>query len=660
MDELSGKKPLGTFSRRWSAAALLAASFTASQAQTIGELAVFGDNVADPGNIPGLLAAGNAAGLGPVDTNFPPSPPYFGNRYSNGPVAAEILPGLTGIEADSVVNLAVGNAFSAQLPVSLAGGVLIGNGSSIPGPIGRGLLALNNTDVTSQIGSYLASRPVIAAQDLMLVYMSANDAALALNTIGLTGLEGSAAQSLIISGATTNARNTAAAAGQLIAAGARQVVLANLPDIGATPAAAAGGLAGIAAASGFTQVANGALASAAAQLATDSGAVVTVFDSFSLLNDITANPAKYGLSNVTAPCLAVPDCVSDPALAQQFLFWDAFFPTASVQAIAAAALADTVNAPKTLAAQGEVSRYSAEKFVQSMLSGELGGSGAEQVNRPGWSVSAGYQRLDWQRDGELFAFGYDAQISRVSLAAQFTGETLTGGVVLSQDQGDVDHNGLPAGFDFDSTRLGLYLARRTEDWNMAMAFSFGDDDLENIQRQTGVAGQVARGDTSADSLAVLLQAQRHWLMGSLTLSPTLRLGYSDADLDEYTETGAVSMDQRVAGRRSTASYGELGMELSSAWLGDDGQSLRFRPSASLMYRGELGSDEQQISSRLVTVQEVARTFSIQAPDNDYWRLMLSLEAAHRSGFGLQIGGTVEQGADHMDGFSLWTNVSYRW
>ena len=106
-------------------------------AQAIQALASFGDNVADPGNIPAYLAAGNAAGQGPFDTNFPPSPPYFGNRFSNGPIAVEYLAGLLGVPAGGIDHLGVGNAFSAPLPVILTGGTIVGNGSAIPAPVGR-------------------------------------------------------------------------------------------------------------------------------------------------------------------------------------------------------------------------------------------------------------------------------------------------------------------------------------------------------------------------------------------------------------------------------------------------------------------------------------------------------------------------------------------
>ncbi|MEM1091313.1 MAG: autotransporter domain-containing protein [Pseudomonadota bacterium] len=638
--------------------ALLLALTGGARAQTIGELAVFGDNVADPGNIPALLEAGNQAGLGPVDTNFPPSPPYFGNRYSNGPVAAELLPGLPGIEADSVVNLAVGNAFSAQLPVSLAGGVLIGNGSSIPGPIGRGLAALNETDITSRVNAYLSSRQQFAPDDLMLIYMSANDGALALNTIGLTGLTGAEAQNLILQGATANARNTVAAAGQLVAAGAQQVVLANLPDIGATPAAAAGGLAGVAAASGFSQVANDALAQGAAQLATDTGAVITVFDSFTLLNDITANPGRYGLTDTTNPCLAVPTCVGDPSQADQFLFWDSFFPTARVQSIAAAALADTINAPKTLASQAETTRYAAEKFAQSLLS-DLGRQDHEQTPA-GWRLRLAYDRFDWQRDGETFAFGYDAQLDRITLAAEFIGSEMTAGLALSSDRGDVDHRGIAASHDFDSLRFGAFLARHGENWSIGVAVHFADEELDNIRRVTGVAGQIATGESDGDSLSLLLQMQRSYDWNRWRLSPTLRLGYSESELDEYLETGAVAMNQRVGDRRATNNFAEVGISASSAWSTQSGGGWRLRPLASLFYRSQLGDRSQEINSRLATVQEVVRTFAIDTPDDDYWRLALALEADLSERLSLQLGGTLEEGANRLDGYSAGLSLQYQW
>lgn len=47
---------------------------------SLSNLFVFGDSLSDGGNS-GLLTG----------SSFPPSPPYFGNCYSNGPVAVEYL-----------------------------------------------------------------------------------------------------------------------------------------------------------------------------------------------------------------------------------------------------------------------------------------------------------------------------------------------------------------------------------------------------------------------------------------------------------------------------------------------------------------------------------------------------------------------------------------
>lgn len=635
----------GRFSRQ---AALLFCLFitAAAPAQQISGLAVFGDNIADPGNIPRYLSAANAAGLGPFDANFPPSPPYAGGRFSNGPVAPEYLAGVLGVAPGSVANLAVGNAFSDQLPVILAGGVLIGSGSAIPGPIGRGLFPLNGTDVSSQVRQYLSLVPNPGADDLMVVYASANDGALALNTAALLQLPPDQASLVIQGGALANAVNTAASARALIDAGARQVVLVNLPDIGRTPAAAAGGLSGIAAGTAFSLLTNQALAAAAQGLNDQTPAVVSVFDAFSLLADIVANPGKYGLSDVTNPCLLVAECAANPALADTFLFWDPFYPTTAVHAITAAALADTVNAPKTLAAQAEVGRYGAERFVQGLLS-------APVAERNG--AYALVERLDWSRDGETFSFGYDSQLTRITLGVQHQGaDGVRLGAALAVDRGDVDLNGLPAEFDFDSERIGLRAGLVREAWSADLLLAASQDDYDDISRVTGVAGQVARAQTSGDTFSAVAQAAWHLGGGDWAWHPLLRLGYTEADVDAYDETGAVALAQSVAGREAQSTWGELGIQFLRA------TDQRLRPSAALYYRAEISGDAQVVDSRLVSLREVTRSLHLTAPDDDYLRLELGLDWRVSDALDVGLHAQAANGAARLDGWSAGLRMDYRW
>ena len=613
-------------------------------AQQISGLGVFGDNIADPGNIPGYLQAANNAGLGPFDANFPPSPPYSANRYSNGRVAAEYLSQILGIPDASVTNLAVGNAFSAQLPVDLAGGALIGNGSAIPGPIGRELFPLNNTDVQSQVAQYLATAGPISQDDLMLLYASANDGALALNTIALLQLQGAEAASIIENGAITNAVNTAAAAESLIAAGARQVVFGGLPDIGLTPAAAAGGLSGVAAATAFSQITNQALAAEAVRLNAHSGAVVSVFDSYTLLTDIVANPAKYGITNVTTPCLLDPTCVTDPTTADSYLFWDEFFPTTAVHEISALAIADTVNAPKTLAAQAETGRISGQRFQQHLRhSGESGAFFRISQNSA-------------DRNGETFAFGYNASIRQIALGIEFGESTgWSGAVALGLDNGDVDSEGILADFDFDSLRLGARIGFAGELGRLDLSLARSQDDYDNVRRYTHVADQTAIGATDGDTTTIELSASRYWDAAGIRWAPRLAFSYAKSEVDGYTETGATALEQIVFSRETDGTFGEIGLNVYPVPDND----RRWTPVAGLSYRAFLGDDDQRIRSALLTIPDVVRSFDVGAPDDEWLEAYVGLQLRLSERFLMDVHA---QGfdADASDGYLVSLGLRYLW
>ena len=87
-----------------------------------GDLYAFGDAVADNGNIPKLTGI-----------DYPP-PPYYGNRFSNGPVWPEYFPGLTGLGFTASHDYAVGGAFAGPLTID---GISYDNLGNVPPILGR-------------------------------------------------------------------------------------------------------------------------------------------------------------------------------------------------------------------------------------------------------------------------------------------------------------------------------------------------------------------------------------------------------------------------------------------------------------------------------------------------------------------------------------------
>ena len=69
----------------------------------------------------------------------------------------------------------------------------------------------------------------------------------------------------------------------------------------------------------------------------------TYFDTFAFLNGIEADPAAYGITNLTTPCFNGTTVCADPS---QYLFWDDVHPTTSADALLAAQFDAAVTTPE--------------------------------------------------------------------------------------------------------------------------------------------------------------------------------------------------------------------------------------------------------------------------------------------------------------------------
>jgi len=161
--------------------------------------------------------------------------------------------------------------------------------------------------------------------------------------------------------------------GTLLAAGAKDLLVVNVPDVGLIPEFTTFSPAGQAATATQDSIAyNASLASGVATIAAaNTGASIKLFDLFSFNNAFVANDANVGITNTTEACYVKYDGVTntpatfltinpacgpiDPATGQaanigQFQYWDPIHPTARVQAAFGQALYDfEVPEPASLA-----------------------------------------------------------------------------------------------------------------------------------------------------------------------------------------------------------------------------------------------------------------------------------------------------------------------
>lgn len=115
----------------------------------------------------------------------------------------------------------------------------------------------------------------------------------------------------------------------LISAGATNILVPNLPDIGDTPLILAGGEPAPTDATARTLLFNDTLSSGLDSL---SGANIITLDVFSLTLDTITNPAAYGLTNVDDVCYTGPITGGGGTICanpDEYLYWDGFHPTAT-------------------------------------------------------------------------------------------------------------------------------------------------------------------------------------------------------------------------------------------------------------------------------------------------------------------------------------------
>ena len=252
----------------------------------------FGDSLSDTGNV--SVATGGTS----------PAFPYFDGNFSNGPVWADLLGPMLGL-ASPTASLTGGTNYA------WGGARTSVDGVPIP------------PSTQSQVNTYLTDAGGIADPNaLYTIWTGGND---------INAVAGGAPFGDIEAGGLA----VASMASDLLFAGAQNILVINVPNLGLTPSAD-GNEAG---AEFLSVLFNDYVAAGLDALGSSN---VTLLDSFSLLEAIAADPASYGLSNVDDNCLTTTGGLA----CDDYLFWDGLHPTAAGhQLIADAAFAAVVPVP---------------------------------------------------------------------------------------------------------------------------------------------------------------------------------------------------------------------------------------------------------------------------------------------------------------------------
>jgi phospholipase/lecithinase/hemolysin len=270
-------------------AALIAAGMMAlasghAWGDQITSIVSFGDSLSDVGN--DYIASGG--------TQPAPAADYYQGRFTNGGNWLDYLAHDLGVAAP-VASLAGGSDYAF-------GGASTGSGTTTYAP-GQ---AVPNVD--SQIAMYLSGHTP-TSNELFTIWAGGNNL-----------LIGNQANPAVPAQDIANAITT------LANAGAKQFLIPNLPLLGEIPASSSLSSAQRQALDAWSIGFNQTLQAEAAALQKTLGVQIHVADIQTLVQNVMANPAEYGFTNVTG------SAINSSLNGKGYLFWDAEHPTTAADA----------------------------------------------------------------------------------------------------------------------------------------------------------------------------------------------------------------------------------------------------------------------------------------------------------------------------------------
>jgi outer membrane lipase/esterase len=558
-------------------------------AQEFGQLFIFGDSLVDNGNLFRLTQ--------PTGNAIPPSPPYFQGRFSNGLVWSELIGGEINIVPTSTTNFALGgstsgstNSISPQLP-----------------------------SLTAQIAQFLALPGTPNPNALYVLLVGANDyLRLPVQTRSTESLS-----------VVNNISNTVNA---LIDKGARNILVSNLPNLGNTPQEQAFGT--FTASSSTTENHNRNLNTALGLIARSRSDVnIIPLDLNALVAEVTREPSRYGLTNVTTSCFnqQAGTICSNP---NEFLYWDGLHPTAAGHQLIAKYAASVVNAPAAIIPQGELALNVAQRQVQVIDARlqALNNNAIDKVNntqeqtkqyteeksasRWGTFVNGGVGFGD--RDSNSNTQGYNFTTADVAAGVDYrVSNELALGVAFGYVNNDTDLKNGRGTVDIKGYAVSLYSNYAKDNFYLSTVLGYGGNDFL-FRRQTNFDNRTATANTEGNQFSVNLNGGYVAKSNNVSYGPTVGLRYNQVNINGYTESGADSLNMKINDQQINSLVLSVGAQAAIAI--NTGKDSKIVPNIRASYEHEFANDSRTITTELVSQPGIPMRAGTNNPDRDYIKL----------------------------------------
>jgi outer membrane lipase/esterase len=506
-----------------------AAHATDNPNSTFDNVIAFGDSLSDAGNI----------SLSEVPSFQPPQ------KFTTNPGTITVQNVAAGLGYTLTASLAGGNDYA------WGGAGIFNNSPGTPADV---------PTITMQVNTYLASHPRLDSHALYTMWGGANDIFYATTTPAT-------AQTQIVAAAQQEVKLL----GEMQAAGAKNILVFNLPNIGLTPDATEAGASAASSLTTLSVIYNGQLNAGIGKL----GMGIIPVNAFALLSQVIANPGLYGFSNVTTPACGVgSDSVLcgpqgsglpytyAPGTNNSYLFADGVHPTTGADKMLAQVVLSELAAPQQISLLQEaplaaVTTQTAAVRTQMM---------ADNFGSPTRAfASIGYSNQQFDQSAgapKTTSNNVDLTVG-VDVHAN---DYISAGAALGVGEHYADVSG-GGGYDLQAiTGLG-YLT-----WHDAGAYAgvygdFGQASYTNINRVFMVGDDRTHeaGKTDGSYLGLGLHGGYWFDVGSFKTGPFANVEYQNIRIDGYSESGNDATAMWFGRQERNALISTLGWRLQGHW-----------------------------------------------------------------------------------------------
>ncbi|HJP99057.1 MAG TPA: autotransporter domain-containing protein [Rhodanobacteraceae bacterium] len=457
--------------------------------------------------------------------------------------------------------------------------------------------------------------------------------------------------------------------GQLGQAGARYVMVFNLPDIGLTPSGLAQGPVAAAQLTGLSLIYNNTLNAGLAK----AGVNIIPVNTFALLSELIADPGRYGFTNVTAPACTGGDGSSfeclpagtpgatvtyQPGTDSTYLFADGVHPTTATHAMLAQYAESIILAPGEMSLLGEAPLQVNAGLNRSIV--EQASTSMASAPGNGLRLWANYDYTRQRLDAQVDSPGSSNDVNTLSIGADIhPSDTVTAGLAFTAGQQKDDFAGNTGGFKLQDLMATGYVMWN---WNnqayVGAIGSFGHLGYSNIHRNIPIGPTIRYEDADTSGSHVALALTGGWWVdfGNWRTGPFADLSWQHIQVEGFSENGGDATAMTFGRQDRHAMIGTLGWQLT-ANLQAGGATLH--PFARVAWNHDSDADPRDITAGLVTMPG---TFALPGfvPDSNWGSAGVGLAADFTPSLSAWIGyeGRFSDSSQRVDGLNIGAKLRF--